>query len=171
MPKRYLAGLAATAVIAACVPPPPLGGSAFGTANAARVVQVNGQVVCTASLGLDLILDNDQTMEMISDVIVRGPGLPGLPCVYSAWVFSAQLSCDDITADGCGDWNVATPNGDTSEFRLTVRFNHRPDNATMGVAFTGTWGGSITDTVVGRTSIIRCDPVTQGHRCLFQPNN
>jgi hypothetical protein len=76
-----------------------------------------------------------------------------------------------ITTNGCGDWRVPTPNGDVIESRITVPFTHRPDFATLGLAFTGTWPPGNTATVTGRSSIIRYDPVTQGHRCLFQTGN
>ena len=175
--RTLLAGTgAALLIVAACAPPPapPLGGSEFAHVAAARVVRYAGQDRCTATLGLDLVLVDDRSMTIHSDVIVRGPGIPeaGLvPCAYAAWTFRVIVSCSDVSTTGCGEMLVPTPDGDVGESVSTFVFPHPPRHSSLTVEFAGTWLGSIADVVPGRVSFIECDPPGSGHRCRFQPAN
>lgn len=164
--------LVALLTAAACGPPspPPLAGT--------PIVAVDGFVEalhpggsCRASLSALVNLNNDRTFWVESDVIVRGTGTTaGIPCQYEAWTYSAVLDC--IGPGGsCGSYTLPTPNGDRGTPRLTFTFRSRPDNAILRVAFTAVWTGVGGKRDDGTSPVIRCDPITVGNRCLFQPNN
>jgi hypothetical protein len=166
--------LTATALLGACAcgPPsslPPLAGTPIVEVDA-FVEAMHDAGTCRASLGALVNLVDDRTMWVESDVIVRGVSTPMVPCAYNAWSLSATLDC--IGPGGsCGSWTLPTPNGDTGTPRHTFTFRARPDEAVLRVTFAAVWLGVGGKRDQGSTTPIRCDPITVGTRCRFQPAN